>query len=172
MGTYNLNAEYSPTNGGNVYTKTDHSDMHLHRGNDGLWDVNNAADMVADEAGFIRSSSSSHLPLDLEWKFASVGSFQLDPLLTVTGALILCEFQPAKYEKYIIRMTEKRCHSICYPSLWLLLASRPPLLAKTSSCRPRATHAFGSPQSSPPRRAPFSLLRRTATSRRAPQLRL
>ena len=41
--------------------------------------------MVAGKnSGFIASTSSSHSPLDLEWKFVSGGSFQLDPLLKIT----------------------------------------------------------------------------------------
>ena len=34
---------------------------------------------------FITSTLTSHSPLDLEWEFVSGGSFQLDPLLKVTG---------------------------------------------------------------------------------------
>ena len=90
MGTFKRNAEHSPTNGGNVYTKTDDSNTHFYRGNGGVWVVSNSASMVAGKnSGYIASTSSSHSPLDLEWEFVSGGSFQLDPLLTVTGALIL-----------------------------------------------------------------------------------
>jgi hypothetical protein len=89
MGTYKRNAEYSPTNGGNVYTKTDDSDMHLHRGNGGFWDVSKTANMIeGKDAGFIASTSSSHSPLDLEWEFwdNTAISWQVDPLLKVTGS--------------------------------------------------------------------------------------
>ena len=85
MGTYKRNAEHSPTNLANVYTTTDDSDTHFYRGEDGDWYISDTADMIQGlNTGFIASTSSSHSPLDLEWKFASGGSFQLDPLLKIT----------------------------------------------------------------------------------------
>ena len=85
MGTYYLNAEHSPTNGGNVYTKTDDSNTHIFRSDDGHWFVGKTAEMIEGKnSGYITSTSSSHSPRDLEWKFVSGGSFQLDPLLKIT----------------------------------------------------------------------------------------
>ena len=85
MGTYKRNAEHSPTNGGNVYTKTDDSNTHFFRSEEGHWFVGNTVDMIEGKnSGYIASTSSSHSPLDLEWKFVSGGSFQVDPLLKIT----------------------------------------------------------------------------------------
>ena len=76
----------SPTNGGNVYTKTNDSDMHFFRSILGDWYIGDTANMIAGQSiGWIGSVSTSHSPLDLEWKFVSGGSFPLDPLLKVTG---------------------------------------------------------------------------------------
>ena len=46
MGTYRRNAEHSPKNGGNVYTKTDDSDTHFFRSYCGDWIVGNTAGII------------------------------------------------------------------------------------------------------------------------------
>jgi len=52
MGTYKRNAEHSPTNLANVYTKTDDSDTHFYRSNRGYWYVSKTdADMVVGKSG-------------------------------------------------------------------------------------------------------------------------
>jgi hypothetical protein len=83
MGTYKRNAEHSPTNGGNVYTKTDDSDTHFYRGEDGDWYISDTADMIEGKnSGYITSTSSLHSPLNLEWQTA----VRVDPLLKITGS--------------------------------------------------------------------------------------
>ena len=86
MGTYKRNAEHSPTNLANVYTTTDDSDTHFYRSNSGYWYVSKTDDMVVGKSGgWIMSASSSHTPLDLEWKFAESDSLKPDPFLNVNG---------------------------------------------------------------------------------------
>jgi hypothetical protein len=89
MGTYRRNAEHSPKNGGNVYTKTDDSDTHFFRSDCGDWIVGNTAGMIegTDTGSSIASLSHSHSPLDLEWEIFDGGGgfFQPDPLLKITG---------------------------------------------------------------------------------------
>ena len=83
MGTYKRNAEHSPTNLANVYTKTDDSDTHFFRSNFGDWYISKTASMIEGKnSGYITSTSSSHSPLNLEWQTA-VG---VDPLLKITGS--------------------------------------------------------------------------------------
>ena len=82
MGTYKRNAEHSPTNLANVYTKTDDSDTHFYRSITGSWCISDAADMIEGKSfGYITSTSSSHSPLNLEWQTPVV-----DPLLKITGS--------------------------------------------------------------------------------------
>ena len=86
MGTYKRNAEHSPTNGGNVYTKTDDSDLHFFRSNTGYWFVSDTVDMIEAAIGTrIMSALSLRSPLDLEWLFYDGTDFQPDPLLKITG---------------------------------------------------------------------------------------
>jgi hypothetical protein len=87
MGTYNLNAEHSPTNGGNVYTKTDDSDVHFFRSKSGKWYVNNTTKMSnGSRSGVISSVTASQSPLDLVWRFKTRTTWHDDPFLKITGS--------------------------------------------------------------------------------------
>jgi hypothetical protein len=96
MGTYKRNAEHSPTNGRNVYTKTDDSDTHLFHGDDACWYISNTEDMIegifssaesVSSAFPIGSASTSNSPLGLAWICCDPNSsWPVDPLLKVTGS--------------------------------------------------------------------------------------
>jgi hypothetical protein len=94
MGTYKRNAEHSPTNGGNVYTKTDDSDVHFFRSNSGKWYFNNTTNMSnGSRSGVISSVTAKQSPLDLLWRFKTrknrytyPWTWVDDPFLKITGS--------------------------------------------------------------------------------------
>ena len=87
MGTYAVNAEFSPKNDASVFTAVLNRDHHLYRLPEGTWIFSTSENMRAGRGyGWVSTSKPSASPLNQLWAAFNGECGETDPLLTVAEA--------------------------------------------------------------------------------------